>query len=252
MRTFRRIVILLVIGYACVVGLFGCMQRSLLYFPSHDDVTGAAFQQGLRLWSIDGEYTGFARVVANPRKIWLVVHGNGGQAANRTYVLPHVNPGDAVYILEYPGYGMRAGRPSKASFDAAALKGYNAILKTYGVERVIVLGESLGSGPACELARAPIPPRHFVLIVPFDAIVDVARQHYPFLPVGLLMLDRWNNVEALKGYSGRLDIFGGTYDPVIPVQHARSLAASVPGADFHEFAGGHNWAGSAEIDLSRM
>ena len=66
------------------------------------------------------------------------------------------------------------------------------------------------------------------------------------------MLDRWNNIEALKGLTGRLDIFGAKYDQVIPVRHARNLAASHPGAQYHEFEGDHGWANSAEVDLSKL
>lgn len=232
--------------------LFGCVQRRLLYFPSRDDVTPRAAAAGLSRWEIDGEYTGWARVPPPPRKVWLVLHGNGGQAGDRGYLLSHINPADAVYVMEYPGYGSRAGTPSKTSFDAAALKAYTWVVQTFGVERVIVLGESLGSGPACALARTSTPPKHLVLVVPFDTLLSVAKEKFSWLPVGLLLRDRWDNVAALKGYAGRLDIYGGVYDPVIPVEHARALAASVPGARYHEFSGGHDWADQRALDFSDM
>ncbi len=233
--------------------LFGCVQRKLLYFPSHNHTTAMAGPAGLRVWNIDGQYTGWARIVPRPRKIWFVVHGNAGQASNRGYVLARVNAADSVFILEYPGYGPRRGTPSKAAFDAAALEAYTWIVKTYGRERVIVLGESIGSGPAAQLAHAPTPPPHIVLVVPFDVLKDVAQEKFSFLPIGLLLLDRWDNLAALKGYTGRLDIYGGLYDQIIPVQHARKLAAAIPGARYHEFPAGHNdWANRPEINLSNL
>ena len=115
-----------------------------------------------------------------------------------------------------------------------------------------MLGESLGSGPAAQLARAPVQPRQIVLVVPFDRLVDVAQEKFRYVPVGLLMLDRWDNLAALKDYTGRLDIYGGTNDPVIPVQHARTLAAALPTAHYHEFPGGHDWADFPAIDLSQL
>jgi hypothetical protein len=102
------------------------------------------------------------------------------------------------------------------------------------------------------LAGAPMPPKHIVLVVPFDVLTNVAKEHYPFLPVNLIMLDRWDNVAALKGYAGRLDIFGGTHDSVIPVTHARALAAACPGSVYHEFGGGHDWASSGEVRLDNL
>lgn len=243
--------VILVVVFGFVVAV-GCVQRRLLYFPTHEKAAAFAAQFGLTPWQIDGEYTGYARIVASPRKIWLMLHGNGGQAGNRAYVVARVNPDDSVFILEYPGYGERAGRPSRTAFDAAALKAYTWLVHTYGVERIVVLGESLGSGPASQLARADVPPRHIVLVVPFDVLEDVAKEKFTFLPVGLIMLDRWNNVAALKDYRGQLDIFGATHDQVIPVQHARKLAAALPGAVYHEFNGDHGWTNSPEVNFSEM
>jgi uncharacterized protein len=252
MRLLRRLALVALVMFAVVLGLAGCVQRRLLFFPTHAPVARAVQQLGLTPWFVQGEYTGYARLVENPRKIWLFLHGNGVQAGNRGYVLERIGRRDSVYILEYPGYGERAGKPSKASFDRAALTAYEALVAQHGVENLIVLGESLGSGPACELARASTPPRHIVLVVPFDVLKDIAQEKFRFLPVGLIMLDRWNNVEALKGFTGRLDVFGAKYDNVIPVHHARKLAASVPGAIYREFPGDHGWASGPHVVLSEL
>lgn len=252
MRILSRTLIALLLGGLALLASVGCVQRRLLYFPSHRVGGNAAAQPGLVPWSVGGEYTGYARPVELPRKVWLLLHGNAGQAADRGYVLPHLNPQDALFVLEYPGYGERDGSPSKAAFDAAALKAYEWLVATYGDDRLIVLGESLGSGPACELAHAKQPPKHIVLIVPFDVLEDVAKEKFSWLPVGLIMLDRWDNVKALHDYTGKLDIFGATYDQVIPVHHARNLAAAHPEAAYHEFNGDHGWARSRDIDLSQL
>jgi hypothetical protein len=56
--------------------------------------------------------------------VWLLIHGNGGQAADRAYALPSFSMDDSVFILEYPGYGSRKGKPSKKSLDAADRQAY--------------------------------------------------------------------------------------------------------------------------------
>ncbi len=252
MRWLLRGLAGLVLGLILLVPVVGCMQRRLLYYPTHYNLTDAAAESQLTRWEIDGEFTGYARIVVAPRRIWLVLHGNGGQAAQRGYVVERVGRTDAVFIVEYPGYGDRAGKPSRDAFDAAALKGYTWIVQQYGADRIIVLGESLGSGPACMLAHTATPPPHLVLIVPFDVLTEVAKKKFAWLPVGLIMLDRWDNVEALQGYRGRVDVFGATNDAVIPVHHARHLAASVPGAVYHEFPGTHAWATTGDVDLTAL
>jgi hypothetical protein len=252
MRHFFRLLALISIGFALLIGLIGCVQRRLLFFPSHDQnapLEAAYF--GMTRWEMGGEYAGYARLVGNPRKIWLVLHGNGGEAAQRGYVMGHLGAADAVYVLEYPGYGSRSGTASRETFDAAALRAYEWLVRTYGAGKISVLGESLGSGPACALAHAPTPPRQIVLVVPFDVLTDVAQEKFSFVPVKLLMRDRWNNVDALRGFKGKVDIFGAASDNVIPVQHARRLAQQVPGAVYHEFSGDHGWS-RCPLDFSNL
>ncbi len=250
MDLLKAILLAVLLTVAAVLLLLTLFQRKLIYFPRHDARSQSAMAAGLTRWSIDGEYTGYARLVDQPRRVWLVLHGNGGQAADRGYVLPCVNARASVYILEYPGYGARPGSPSMKAFNGAAASAYAWLVRKYGPGRMLVLGESLGSGPACYLATVPNPPGHIVLVVPFDALADVALEKFPFLPAKLLLIDKWDNVDALKDFRGKLDVYGAAYDNVIPVEHARNLASSHPGAVYHEFAGDHGWAGGSAVDLS--
>ena len=250
---YLRLPLLVLFGFiVLVLGLFTACQRDLLYYPTHQEQSAASMSAGLRPWYADGVYTGYVRLVDHPRRVWLFTHGNGGQAANRHWALHCFNPGDAIYILEYPGYGERPGSPSREAFNAAALAAFRWLQRTYPPEQLIVLGESLGSGPASYLTTVPDPARRLVLVVPFDRIVDVAGEKYPFLPVRLLMRDQWDNLTALSHFTGRIDIFGAKFDQVIPVAHARKLAAHVPGAVYHEFPGDHGWTSGDLVDLSQI
>ena len=232
-----------VVAFVAVMAGATLFQRKLLYFPGHGPVMSE-----LREWLVDGQPAGFAREVKNPRNIWLMLHGNAGQAANRDYVLPCLAEEDSLYVMEYPGYGRRSGSPSKASIDRAALAAYENLRASHPGVPLCVLGESIGSGPACVLAGAPRPPDKVVLVVPFDRLADVAAGHLPWLPARWLLFDRWDNVAALRSYRGKVEIFGARNDEVIPLRHARNLAASVPQAVFHEIPGGHNdWSNSSAV-----
>jgi uncharacterized protein len=223
---------------------FGCqaLQRKVLFYPSHHANTN-----GFTPWVRDGETIGVAREVAEPRHVWLFLHGNGGQAADRRYALPAFDPGDAIYFLEYPGYGLRQGKPSRRVFDAAAREGYADLRSRFPGKKVCVFGESLGSGPGSMLSREVPAPDKIVLVVPFDDIPSVARGHVSYLPVGLILAGTWNNVEALRDYRGPIEIFGAERDEVIPVKHARRLAESLPNATFHLIPGNHGWANQASV-----
>jgi hypothetical protein len=184
--------------------------------------------------------------------VWLMMHGNAGQASGRDYVLKRVSRDDSLYVLEYPGYGARKGAPSKKSIDGAAIEAYEILKRKHPNVPVGVIGESLGSGPASMLAKVSIPPEKIVLITPFDTLCNVASNRFWFLPVRLLLLDRWDNTESLRNYAGPVEIFGAMSDSVIPIGHARNLAQSVATSRFIEIPGGHNdWSFCDEVKIER-
>ena len=227
--------------------LIGCalFQRKLLYLPSHHKENN-----GLTEWRHEGQLIGYARHARSPETVWLFLHGNAGQAADRTYVLPSFPIQDSVYILEYPGYGIRQGSPSLITFNTAAKEAYELLKILFPGRPVCVAAESIGTGPASFLATLPNPPEKIVLITPFDRLSKVAAGHYPFLPVKLMLRDNWDNKTSLKDYNGHIEIFGARTDTIIPMSHAKKLADSKPSAVFHTIEGGHNdWADAGKVKL---
>ncbi len=228
--------------------LSGCLQSALLYHPTHEVRVAAADGAALAPWCENGQLRGYARTPANPRHIWFMCHGNAGQAAHRAYVLPLLHADDALYVLEYPGYGLRPGSPGARAMNAAAADGYRAVRARHPGRPVRVLGESLGTGPASTLARESAPPEWIVLAAPYEDLREVAAEKVGGITTFLFLYDDWDNRKALAGYRGRLDILAAAQDAVIPPHHAKSLADAIPGARFHLLPGGHNdW--SRQVNL---
>jgi pimeloyl-ACP methyl ester carboxylesterase len=242
MRTFLTILV----GVS-LVSLVGCtaIQRKFVFFPGHENRDSS-----LAPWIRDGRIIGCSRQVTSPETVWLMLHGNAGQAADRSYAIPSFSEHDSVFILEYPGYGLRSGKPSKASLDAAAAEAYLFLRKTFPRTPLCVMAESIGSGPACALASQSQPPDKIVLVVPFDTLPRVAADHVPLLPVGLIWGASWDNIRSLSKYKGPVEIFGALQDAVIPIKHARALANSIPSAKFHSIQGGHNdWSKEGRVAI---
>lgn len=238
---------LIAAAYIALCALVGLKQRSLLYFPSHSTANTP-----LEPWTVGGEIIGYSRTVAPPKTVWLMTHGNGGQADGRAYVLQRMSRTDSLYVLEYPGYGLRAGSPSKETMNAAALAAYEALRREFPGTPVGVLGESIGSGPASYLGSLSHPPDKIILVVPFDTLANAAAGHMPLLPARLLLRDRWDNIAALRSYSGPLEIYGAINDRIIRFDHAKNLAAHLPTAKFIALEGGHNdWSASARVRIER-
>lgn len=222
------------------------LESSFLYFPTH-----TANESKLTEWKINGALVGYTRTVAAPRGIWLILHGNGGQASNRQYIVDLLPSDSSVYVLEYPGYGLRPGEPSMKTINAAAQAAYADLRALHPGIPFGVLGESLGSGPASFLCSLSAPPDRLVLMVPYDNLLSVAKEHMTYLPVGLLMRDKWDNVKALSAYKGRIDIFGAVNDTIIPIVHARNLAKSLPQAHYTELPCGHgDWSHQPETKIT--
>lgn len=234
--------------YIVLVAIVYSQQRAMLFFPTHR----ASSDGRLAPW-LDGKRTiGFCREVPNARTVWLMTHGNAGQAADREYVLSRMSDQDSLYVLEYPGYGRREGSPSLQSMNQAASEAYHLLRSCNRNTPVCVIGESIGTGPACALAGESVPPDKIVLVVPFDSLASVAAERFWFLPVRLMLRDPWNNMDALGRFNGRVEIFGARDDAIIPVKHAKALASRVPKAHFTQIEGGHNdWSQSPQVNITR-
>jgi hypothetical protein len=233
---------------ACLTILAACapIQCKFLFYPTHNENTHGL--TSLTPWSSGAKLVGYCRVAPDPENIWLLLHGNAGQAADRGYALHCFSDRDSVFIMEYPGYGARPGKPSKNSFDTAAAEAYALLRKQWPNLPVCVVGESIGSGPACTLANRPDPPDKLVLIVPFDTLKSVASEHAGSLAASLFLSSSWDNVASLSHYQGTVEIFGAADDKVIPIGHARRLACRFGPTLFHLIPGGHNeWSEDGRV-----
>ena len=174
-----------------------------------------------------------------PAPLLLFTHGNGeliddwaGEFA------PPRAAGFAVLLVEYPGYGRSAGAPSEAAIAAAVLAAYDWARDAPDIDprRIVAYGRSLGGGPACLLAaRRPIAG--LILESSFTSVPALARRS---LIPGFLVRDRFDNLAALQSYRGPLLVLHGTLDDIIPVDHGRRLAGSVPEAELELLPCGHN------------
>lgn len=202
-----RLLLLLVTGCAGAYLLVFLLQRRMLYFPERQSLEVAlatAATRSLEPWRDDaGVLIGWLapHPGRRPEGTLLVLHGNAGSAADRTY-LRDAFQGEAmpmaldVVLLEYPGYGPRPGRPGETALVTAAVEA----LERLAQERrgpVVLLGESLGSGAATlAAARRPDLVRGLLLVTPLKSVPVVARRHYPLLP-SFLARDRFEADRAL-------------------------------------------------------
>jgi len=217
-----------VLALALLLGVlvFAALQRRLVFFPDRVEAAVAARRAaaaGALPWAHGWRFGGLGEPGA---PLMLAFHGNAGMALDRAYMAETFGPaGFEVRIVEYPGYGARAGSPSEPAFFAAAEAAFDAVLAESGPTRpVFVLGESIGTGPACHLARVRGEAMAgLVLVTPFDRLAGPAGDHFPYLPVGLLLRDRFDNVSALATARVPLFVVLAGRDSVVAPAHGRRL-----------------------------
>ena len=149
----------------------------------------------------------------------------GGNAEDVSWMIGQAAahaPGIAWLLVSYRGYGGSGGSPSAQNISADALRWYDHAAAVLKPSRISVFGRSLGSGAAVHVA-AQRPVASVVLVTPFDSLAEVARHHYPFLPVGWMLRHRFDSVDLAPRISAPLLCIAAARDVVIPPAHARRL-----------------------------
>jgi hypothetical protein len=212
-------------------------QQALLYFPQALPPGAGAHVRPLR--------AGGPRILVSTRETAgdeAIVYfgGNGEIVANRLPEFAAAFPRDALYLLHYRGYAGSAGEPGEAALVADALALFDLAHARH--RRVTVVGRSLGSGLAVHVASLR-PVARLVLVTPYDSIVGVAAGQYPYVPVSLLLRDRYESWRYAPRVRAPTRILLAGRDEVIPRQNSEQLYARFrPGvATMTVFPGaGHN------------
>jgi uncharacterized protein len=248
-----RVGIILVVVVAVVaapLGLLWLLQRRLIYFPAPGPVPPATSvlpgaedvsfptADGLRLhgWFVPGDVDSPAQPspgVGHARPggpAVLVCNGNGGDRSMRAALAAALSRlGLGVLLFDYRGYGGNPGSPSEDGLaaDVRAAAAYLAARPEVDPDRVVYLGESLGAALALRLATER-PPAALVLRSPFVSLAEVGREHYPVLPVSLLLRDRYDSARLAGRLAAPLLVVAGGRDRIVPASHSRRLFDAAP------------------------
>ncbi len=214
--------------------LGGCnMQNKFLYFPSADVPAERMLASvNMKFWPEAADsYRALISAAEAPAPSGTIVlfHGNGGTAFDREFYLePLMKLGFRVILAEYPKYGGRPGKVGEKPFVADGLETINLAYNQYGTP-IYLLGESLGCGVAAAIAKETnVPVAGIILITPWDSLASVAKSLFPFLPVKLVLTDKYDSIENLKSYPRKISVVAAERDEILPIKHAHNLYANLP------------------------
>ena len=219
----------IVIAYFVLLVFIYFYQRNLLYHPSENNYQNDKIQFSydeifikvdekikLKSWIINKNLKKF--------KTLLFFHGNAGELSNRIYKLNELNKLDInILLISWRGFSGNEGSPTEENLykDAkAAIKWLNR--KEVENNKIILYGESLGTGVAVEIGKKN-NFNSIILEAPFTSMENAAKIYYPYLPVKLLLKDKYNSISKIKKITTPILIMHGKKDDIVPFSMGKEL-----------------------------
>jgi fermentation-respiration switch protein FrsA (DUF1100 family) len=221
----------LVLVVSLLAGLW-IFQRHLIYLPTGtvppiaDVLPGwseetIATQDGLKLLA-------WYRTPESGKPVVVVLPGNAGNRSDRAPLGARLaEEGYGVLLIDYRGYGGNPGHPSEGGLELDARAASSFVREQAPGHDVILFGESLGAAVAIGLA-VDEPPAVLILRSPFTSLADAAAEHYPFLPVRVLLRDRYPSYDRIGGIQSPVLVVAGTEDSIVPLAQSRTIYELAP------------------------
>ncbi len=220
-------------------------QENAIFFPVHNDPVLRQQFQNSRVEIASGEATLEGWWIDNPRPASpAVILYFGGNAEDLLYTARQAVNLDArrLLLVNYRGYGRSTGEPGQQALYDDALAIYDFVISS-GVHpgNVVVMGRSLGSGVAAMLAGHR-PVGGAILVTPFDSLASVASDHYPFVPVRMLLRHPFPSGDWARNAKSPALLLAAEHDNIVAPVHAQKLHEAWAGPkQLHVLAGvGHN------------
>jgi uncharacterized protein len=210
----------IVVAYGALCALVYGTQRSQIYYPT--PVSAASGAQTLWVESAGERIKVWAVSRPGPRAL-VYFGGNAEDVAGSVGLFTEAFPDRSLFLVNYRGYGGSSGRPTEAGLVEDALAVFDSVQQHH--TEIAVMGRSLGSGVAVQLASAR-PVERLVLVSAFDSLVNVAREYFWWLPVGALMQDRYESARRAHAITApTLMVLAGD-DEIIPRARSEALASA--------------------------
>jgi uncharacterized protein len=245
--------------YVGLVALLYFAQRTIQYFPERFRTAPAAAglpeAEEVTLDTSDGERVIVWHVPPRGDKpVFLYLHGNGASLRWRADRFRDLTAdGSGLVALSYRGYGGSSGSPTEQGLINDALAAYAFAVARYPAERIVLWGESLGSGMAVALA-AEKPVARVVLQSPFTSAADIGASRYWFVPVRLLMKDQYRSDLRIGKVTAPVLVLHGDRDDIVPITQGERLyeLITAPKRFVRIPGGGHNDLGRRAVEAAKQ
>ena len=226
---FLQFILTIFAIYFLVLVFLYFYQRNLLYHPNENNYSGDKISvdiEKVKIQTADNiELLGwYNEKNLNDYKTLVYFHGNAGSLENRIHKLNHFQDMNINFlIIAWRGFNGNKGKPSERGLY---VDGKSAIdwLKKKGVDEknLILYGESLGTGVATHLAQNK-NYAGVILETPFTSMVDAAKNFYPYIPINLLLKDKFENFKKVKNINTPILVMHGEVDKIVPFSMGKKI-----------------------------
>lgn len=160
--------------------------------------------------------------VEKPKGVVYFLHGNAGNLENWGNIAEYLDLGYNVFIIDYRGFGKSEGKiESETQFIKDAQLGYDFLKNKFTEPNIVVIGCSIGTGPASYLASVN-NPKMVILQAPYTSIIDQMKVSMPFIPTFILKY-KFENDKNIQKVKCPVFIFHGNDDSVISYHKSLEL-----------------------------
>tara|TARA_B100001769_G_C22095736_1_gene591148 strand:- start:965 stop:1771 length:807 start_codon:yes stop_codon:yes gene_type:complete len=219
----------IILAYCVVILVMYFYQRSLLYHPSENNYANDKIEFDYREIFIEVTEniklkSWFIKKDLKKNKTILFFHGNAGSLINRVHKLNELNKLNVnILLISWRGFSENLGKPSEKNLYHDAKKSVEW-LNNIGVDNknIVLYGESLGTGVATELGQEN-SFAGIILESPFTSIAEAAKIYYPYLPINLILKDRYESIKKIQNINIPILIMHGKKDDIVPFRMGQEL-----------------------------
>ena len=224
-----QIILVIFFIYFLILVFLYFYQRNLLYHPNENNYSEDKISvdiENVRIKTSDNiELLGwYHEKNLKDFKTLIFFHGNAGSLENRIHKLNHFRDMNINFlIIAWRGFSGNNGNPSEQGLYEDGKSAIDWLIKKGVSEKNLILyGESLGTGVATHLAQN----KNFagvILETPFTSMIDAAKKFYPYIPVKLLLKDKFENYKKIKNINLPILIMHGEVDQLVPFSMGKKI-----------------------------
>jgi fermentation-respiration switch protein FrsA (DUF1100 family) len=232
-----------------VLLFFFLFQRKLIYYPTKE-LEASPENAGMKyedVWLesaphlyIHGWYVSSVKPQSTTV---LIFHGNGGNISHSLHILQIINSMNFnTLLVDYRGYGKSNGSPSENGLQQDAFAAWNFLISNRKTrpDQIVIFGHSLGGAVAAFLA-SKVKPAGLIIEGTFTSLPEIASLLYPYLPVRLLCIEKYNTQRYIQELLCPILIAHSKDDEMIPFKMGLELFQKARESKFFaELSGSHN------------